>query len=61
MAYDRENYGRAYRYYRKEQVEKNIGWIVAAVAALLIVPPVVRSVKKMKWEVEEYERKKLAK
>ncbi len=59
MAFDRENYGRAYRYYRKEQVEDNIGWIIAGIAALLIVPLVIGGVQKMKWEVEEHERKKV--
>ena len=60
MAHDRTNYGRAYRYYRKEAVEKNVGWIVAIVAALLIVPLIVRQVKKMKMEVEADERRKTA-
>ena len=58
MAHDRENYGRAYRYYRKEMIEKNIGWVVAAVALLLIVPVIVRRIKKIKAEVAEYEHKK---
>ena len=60
MSHDRENYGRAYRYYRKELVEKNIGWVVAALACLLIVPLVIRKVKKTKAEVEAYERSKIA-
>ena len=60
MAHDRENYGRAYRYYRKILVEKNIGWIVAGAACLLIIPLAVGRVKKMKWEVEAYERRKVA-
>jgi len=60
MAFDRENYGRAYRYYRKALVEEHIIPIVLAVAALLIVPPVVRSVRGMRKEVQEYERKKHA-
>ena len=60
MAHDRENYGRAYRYYRKEVVENNIGWIVAAVACLLIVPPVIRKIKKTRMEVEMHERKQIA-
>ncbi len=59
MAHDRENYGRAYRYYRKIVVERNIGWIVAIVAALLIVPLIVRTVKKMRAEVEEYDRQRI--
>ena len=61
MAHDRENYGRAYRYYRKEWVEKNIGWIVALVAAVLVVPLIVRQVKKMRWEVQAYEHRRIAK
>jgi tetratricopeptide (TPR) repeat protein len=60
MAHDRENYGRAYRYYRKVLVEKNIGWIVAAAAVLLIVPLAVSRVRKTKAEVETYERRKFA-
>ena len=59
MAFDRENYGRAYRYYRKQSVEKDIGLIVAAVAAVLIVPLAIGRVKKMRMEVEAYESKKL--
>ena len=60
MAHDRQNYGRAYRYYRKESVESRVGWIVAAVAALLIVPLIVRQIRKMKMEVEANERRKSA-
>ena len=60
MAHDRENYGRAYRYYRKESVEKRVGWIVAVIAALLIVPLILRQVKKIKMEVEANERRKSA-
>lgn len=60
MAYDRENYGRAYRYYRKEMIEENIVWIVLAVAAVLVVPLIIRQVKKMKEEVEDDERRKTA-
>jgi len=59
MAYDRENYGRAYRYYRKEMIEENIVWIVLVVAAVLVVPLVIRQVKKMKEEVEAHERRKI--
>ena len=58
MAYDHDNYGDAYRYYRKELIEDNVGWLVAGVVALLVVPLVIRQIKKMKWEVEEYEQKR---
>lgn len=60
MAHDRENYGRAYRYYRKEVVERNIVWVVAVIAVLLIVPLIIRQVKKTKAEVEAYEHRKIA-
>ena len=60
MAHDRENYGRAYRYYRKILVEKNIGWIVAVVVCLLVIPLIIRKVKSVKEEVEAYERRKVA-
>ena len=61
MAHDRQNYGRAYRYYRKELVERNIGWVVAVIAAVLILPVAFRRIKMMKAEVKEYgSRKKIA-
>ena len=60
MAHDRENYGRAYRYWRKDWVEKYVGWLVAAVAVLLILPPVIRKIKSMKAEVEAYDQRKKA-
>ena len=56
MAHDRENYGRAYRYYRKIAIERNIGWIVAIVAALLLIPLTIGRARKMKEEVKTYER-----
>ena len=59
MAHDRENYGRAYRYYRKEMIEKNIGWVVAVIAVLLVVPVVLNRIKKIKAEVIEYDSRKV--
>lgn len=61
MAYDHENYGRAYRYYRKELIEENIVWTVAVIVILLVVPLVIRQGKKMRMEVEIYERQKVNK
>ena len=60
MAHDRTNYGRAYRYYRKEAAEKHIIWIALAIAALLIVPLVVQRFKRIKMEVQADERRKAA-
>ena len=59
MAYDHENYGRAYRYYRKILIEENIMWIVIAIVAVLVVPLIIRQIKKMKREVEEHEQRKV--
>lgn len=59
MAHDRENYGRAYRYYRKELVEKNIGWIAGILLVVIVIPLGVSIVRKMKAEVEEHERRKI--
>ena len=61
MAHDRENYGRAFKLYRKEWVEKNIWWIILIVALLLIVPLVIGRMKRMKWEVVMHEHSKVRK
>ena len=59
MAHDRENYGRAFKLYRKVWVEQNIGWIMLLLAAVLIVPLLIGRIRKMKWEVGEHERSKI--
>ncbi len=61
MAMDRDNYGRAFRLYRKIWVEENIGWMAAVLAVIVIVPLVLRQIKKKKMEVEAYERNQVAK
>ncbi len=61
MAKDRDNYGRAFRFYRKDWVEANIWWMIIAIAAVLIVPLVLRSAKKMRMEVEIHERNQVQK
>jgi uncharacterized membrane protein YesL len=60
-AHDRENYGRAFRYYRKEWVEQNIGWIVLVLAVLLLIPVIKRTIEKIKWEVAAYESRQVRK
>ena len=59
MGHDRENYGRAYRYYRKVLVEENIGWVVAVAVCLIVVLFGVKTVKKIKAEVAENDRRKI--
>ena len=61
MAHDRDNYGRAFRYYRKDWVEQNIWWIVLIVAALLLIPMVRRIIEKVKGEVAAYESRQVKK
>lgn len=61
MAHDRDNYGRAFRLYRKVWVEENIAWIVILLAAAMIIPLVRRQVKKVRMEVEVYERNQVHK
>ena len=61
LAHDRENYGRAFKLYRKDWVESNVWWIILILAVLLIVPLAIGRVKKLKWEVSEHERGKIRK
>ena len=60
-AHAREEYGRAFKQYRKIWVEKNIWWIIVLVALLLIVPLVLGRAKRMKWEVIMHEHSKVRK
>ena len=61
MARDRDNYGRAFRFYRKIWVEENIGWLVVLIAAVLLIPVVRSSIKKMRMEVAVHERNQVQK
>ena len=60
-AHAREEYGRAFKQYRKIWVEKNIWWIVLGLALLLIIPLVSGRIKRMKWEVIMHEHSKVRK
>ena len=60
-AHAREEYGRAFKQYRKIWVEKNIWWVVILIALLLIVPLVIGRSKRMKWEVIMHEYSKVRK
>ena len=61
MAHDRENYGRAFKLYRKEWIEKNILWVFLVVLALVAVLLTLGRIKKMKWEVMAHEYSKVRK
>ena len=45
----------------KRVCEQNIGWLIAILAAAMIIPLVLRMFKKMRMEVEAYERNKVQK
>ena len=61
LAHDQENYGRAFKLYRKDWVEKNVWWLILILAVLLIVPLALGRIRKLKWEVSEHERSKVRK
>ena len=60
-AHAREEYGRAFKQYRKIWVEKNVWWIVLILAVILIVPLVLGRIKRTKWEVVMHEHSKVRK
>ena len=51
VKYDDENYSKAFKEYRKEWVEDHIGYIVAVILILMIVPLAIGRVNKMKAEI----------
>lgn len=48
---ERREYSKAFKYYRKEWVEKNFAWLAILVLVLILIPLVVRWVKFIKWEI----------
>ena len=61
LAHDKENYGRAFKLFRKQWVETNVWWIVLIIAVVLIVPLVIGRIKRAKWEVMMHEHNKVHK
>ena len=59
MAHDKENYGRVFKLYRKEWIEKNILWVFLVIAALVLVPLIIGRIKRSKWEVIMHEQSKV--
>ena len=48
---DRRDYSKAFKYYRKEWVEKNFAWLSALIIALILIPLIIRWIKRIKWEI----------
>ncbi len=57
-AYNRENYSKAYRYYRQEWMEKNILWVALVILTLTVFLIARNKIRKSKWEVSEHDRGK---
>jgi DNA-binding beta-propeller fold protein YncE len=58
-AHDRDDYGRAFKQYRKIWIEKNVLWVVLILAVLLLIPLILGRIKKMRWEVIMHEHSKV--
>ena len=58
-AHDSEDYGRAFKQYRKIWAEEHILVIVLILAVVLIVPLIIGRIKRMKWEVIMHEQSKV--
>lgn len=52
LKYDDENYSKAFKQYRKEWVEDNIGIIVVIILALFLIPMAIGKVKSIKHEID---------
>lgn len=52
LKYDDENYSKAYKQYRKEWVEENIGIIVIVLLALFLIPLTIGKIKEIKHEID---------
>ena len=59
LAHDRQNYGRAFKYYRKEWIERNAVWIAAVLLVAIVIPLFAGKLRKMRGEVEAYEQSRI--
>ena len=59
LAHDRRNYGRAFKYFRKEWIERNAVWIAVILLAVILIPLGIGRIRRMRGEVEDYERARI--
>lgn len=52
LKWDRTNYSKAFKQYRKEWVEKNIGWIFLVFLIVVVLPLLIGKIKKMKFQID---------
>lgn len=50
---DDVNYSKAYQLYRKEWIERNIGWVMTIIFGFIFIPTIIGFIKRIKKEVEE--------
>lgn len=50
---DREGFGRAFQFYRREWMDENFWIFMVTIGAIIIVPPTVRTVLKVRKEINE--------
>ena len=61
MAHDQENYGRAFKLYRKDWIERNIKWVFLVLIVLIVLWLIKQLRRKMQWEVIMHERNEVRK
>ncbi len=53
---DDDNYSRAWKYYRKDWIENNLGYVIVICVILGLIPAIVRKIKMIRWEArQQYE------
>jgi len=52
LKYDDENYSKAYGQYRKGWIKANIGWIIAVLLAIFLIPLGIGKIKSIKHEID---------
>ena len=50
---DVDNYSRAWKYYRKDWIENNLGYVIVVLVILGFIPVIVKKIKKIRWEAKE--------
>lgn len=50
---DDDNYSRAWKYYRKDWIENNLGYVIIVLVVLGFVPVIVKKIKKIRREAKE--------
>ncbi|MCR4952546.1 MAG: hypothetical protein K6A43_00590 [Treponema sp.] len=49
---DKRNYSKAFQYYRKEWIERNLSWMVTLLIIIVLTPFVVKWIKRLRWELK---------